>query len=67
MKGFLFDENLPSRLRFSPELPIVSVLSIGRNPSDSQVWEFARERELVIVSKEPISPTGSSRDHHHRG
>jgi predicted nuclease of predicted toxin-antitoxin system len=52
MKGFLFDENLPARLRFSPELPIVSVLSIGRNPSDSQVWEFARERELVIVSKD---------------
>ena len=23
MKGFLFDENLPVRLRFSPKLPIV--------------------------------------------
>ena len=52
MKGFLFDENLPVRLRFSPKLPIVSVSSVGKNPSDSQIWEFARRRELVIVSKD---------------
>ena len=35
MKGFLFDENLPTRLRFSPRLPIVPTSKIGRNPSDS--------------------------------
>lgn len=52
MKGFLFDENLPARLRFSPKLPIVSGSSVGKNPTDSQVWEFARRRELVIVSKD---------------
>ena len=52
MKGFLFDENLPARLRFSPKLPIISVLTIGKQPSDSKIWEFARKNELVIVSKD---------------
>jgi predicted nuclease of predicted toxin-antitoxin system len=52
MKGFLFDENLPSRLRFSPKLPIISISRIGRNPSDSQIWEFARKHRAVIVSKD---------------
>lgn len=52
MKGFFFDENLPARLRFSPKLPIVPIFKIGRNPSDSQIWEFARKHDLVIVSKD---------------
>ena len=52
MKGFLFDENLPAQLSFSPKLPIVPVFKAGRNPSDSQIWEFARENALVIVSKD---------------
>ncbi len=52
MKGFLFDENLPARLRFSPKLPIVSSSKVGKNPSDSQVWEYARRHDLVIVSKD---------------
>ena len=51
MKGFLFDENLPSRLRFSPKRPILPVSKAGRNPSDTQIWEFARTHDLVIVSK----------------
>ena len=52
MKGFLFDENLPARLRFSPGLPIVPISKVGRTPSDSQIWEFARKHDLVIVSKD---------------
>jgi predicted nuclease of predicted toxin-antitoxin system len=52
MKGFLFDENLPARLRFSPKLPIVPASKAGRNPTDSQIWEFARRHDLVIVSKD---------------
>lgn len=52
MKGFLFDENLPVRLRFSPKLPIIHVTKVGRNPSDSQIWEFARKHDLVIVTKD---------------
>jgi len=52
MKGYLFDENLPSRLLFSPKLPVISVSKIGRQPTDSQIWEFARKHDLVIVSKD---------------
>ena len=53
MKGFLFDENLPQRIQFSPSLSVVSISEVGLSPTDSEVWEFARKRELVIVSKDP--------------
>ena len=52
MKGFLLDENLPARLRFTPGLRIVSVSKVGKNPTDTEVWEFARQSELVIVRKD---------------
>jgi len=52
MKGFLFDQNLPSRIRFSPRLPLVPLSDIGSNPTDTQVWDFARQHGLVIVSKD---------------
>ena len=52
MKGYLFDGNVPSRLRFSPKLPIIPLSNVGRSPSDSRVWDFAREHDLVIVSKD---------------
>ncbi len=52
MKGFLFDENLPARLLFSPKLLIVPASKAGRNPTDSQIWEFARQHDLVIISKD---------------
>jgi predicted nuclease of predicted toxin-antitoxin system len=52
MKGFFFDENLPGRIQFKPNLPLVSGKDLGTSPTDTQVWEFARKRELVIVSKD---------------
>ena len=52
MKDFLLDENLPALLTFAPKLPIVSFSKAGKNPTDSQIWEFARKEELVIVSKD---------------
>jgi predicted nuclease of predicted toxin-antitoxin system len=52
MKGYLFDGNVPSRLRFSPKLPIIPLSNVGRKPSDSQIWDFAREHDLVVVSKD---------------
>ena len=52
MKGFLFDENLPARLRFTPKLPVIHSSAVGRNPSDTQIWEYARRHDLVIVSKD---------------
>ncbi len=52
MKGYLFDGNVPSRLVFSPKLPIIPLSHVGQNPSDSQIWNFARLQNLVIVSKD---------------
>jgi predicted nuclease of predicted toxin-antitoxin system len=52
MKGILFDGNVPSRLRFTPKLPIVRLSKVGRNPSDSRIWEYARRHDLVIVTKD---------------
>ena len=52
MKGFLLDENLPVRLRFTPSLPVISVSALGASPSDTAVWEFAQRDELVIVTKD---------------
>jgi predicted nuclease of predicted toxin-antitoxin system len=66
MKGYLFDANLPARLLFSPKLPIVPASKAGRQPTDSQIWEFARKQDLVIVSKDAIFRTGSAhRSHSH--
>jgi predicted nuclease of predicted toxin-antitoxin system len=52
MKGWLLDENLPSRLAFTPTLPVTPATAVAPNPTDSQLWAFARERELVIVTKD---------------
>ncbi len=52
MKGFLFDENLPSRLKFSPSLPVIPSSAVGASATDTAVWEFARSRKLVVVTKD---------------
>ena len=52
MKGFLLDENLPSRLTFTPGLPVTPASAVGSSPTDTQVWDYARQRELVIVTKD---------------
>jgi predicted nuclease of predicted toxin-antitoxin system len=52
MTGFLLDGNLPARLQFAPGLPVVALSSVGENPTDSQIWDFAKKHDLVIVSKD---------------
>ena len=53
MKGFLFDENIPTRLTFHPSLPVVAVRAVlGKSASDNVLWEYAREAEYVIVTKD---------------
>jgi predicted nuclease of predicted toxin-antitoxin system len=52
MKGFLFDQNLPRRIRFQPSLPIEHVTVLGKDPSDQQIWNYARDHDLVIVTKD---------------
>lgn len=52
MKGFLFDENLPSRIQFKTSLPLIPRSALLASPTDTQVWEFARQGDLAIVSKD---------------
>lgn len=52
MRGFLFDENLPRRLTFTPSLPITFSASVGQRLSDNALWDHARDHALVIVSKD---------------
>jgi hypothetical protein len=42
MNGFLLDENLPSKIQFSPSLPITHVSALGKSLS---------ETELIIAIK----------------
>ena len=52
MRGFLLDENLPIRLYFTPDLPVIHVTSLGPQATDTRVWEHARAHDLVIVTKD---------------
>jgi len=52
VKGFLFDENLPQQITFTPSLPVTHVETLGESPNDSVVWRHARAEELVIVTKD---------------
>ncbi len=52
MKGWLLDQNLPARLTFVPLLPVTSAIAVGASPTDSELWSYAREHELAIVTKD---------------
>jgi predicted nuclease of predicted toxin-antitoxin system len=52
VKGYLLDENLPSRLRFRPKLSVVHARELGDAPSDAELWEYAGANDLVIVTKD---------------
>lgn len=53
MKALLLDENVPSRLRFVPTLPVIATRAVlGEGAPDSRVWEFAKENSHVILTKD---------------
>lgn len=52
MKGFIFDENLPTDVKFTPSLPVTHVTDLGDSLSDREIWEYAKENELIIVTKD---------------
>ena len=52
MNGFLFDENLPATLRFTPTFPVIHVSVLGKSLSDTQIWEYAKQNGLAIVTKD---------------
>lgn len=52
MNRFLLDENLPSKPRFRPSLPVLHAKDLGISPSDTDLWVCARARGLVLVTKD---------------
>ena len=46
------DENLPTRIRFTPDLPVIHAKVLGPQSTDTQVWEHARANDLVIITKD---------------
>lgn len=52
MNGFLFNENLPINIEFSPSLPITHVSSLGSSTTDTKIWEYAKQINLVIITKD---------------
>ncbi len=52
MTGFLLDENLPERLRFTPSLPVTHVRALGKSLADNNIWTHARKNDLIIVTKD---------------
>lgn len=52
MNGVLVDENVPACSAFSSELPVVTPQFSRKNPTDSEIWDYARYHKLVILSKD---------------
>ena len=52
MNGFLFDENLPANLRFTPTFTMIHVSVLDESPSDTQIWQYAKQNGLAIVTKD---------------
>lgn len=53
-RGFLLDENLSPGLKagFGPDALVVHARDLGENPSDLELWTYAAEHDLVIVTKD---------------
>ena len=53
-EGYLLDENLSPKLRadFDPAVRVVHARELGDNPTDLELWTYATEHALVIVTKD---------------
>ncbi|MBF0235488.1 MAG: DUF5615 family PIN-like protein [Desulfamplus sp.] len=52
MNGYLFDENLPKNIEISTTYAIIHVTDLGNSLTDSQIWEYSKQNNLVIVTKD---------------
>lgn len=52
VRGFLFDENVPRLVSLTASLPVSHVTDLGESLMDSDIWTYAREHSLVIVTKD---------------
>jgi len=52
VRGFVFDENLPLNIQFTPSQPVIHVTDLGSSPSDQKIWDYAKAHHFVIVTKD---------------
>ena len=52
MKGFLLDENVPSRLTIVASLPLIHCVKLGHSLSDTFLWRHAIDHECAIITKD---------------
>ena len=52
MRGLLLDENLPLPTALPTVLPVTHSRQLGSQPSDTEIWNHARDNDLVIVTKD---------------
>ncbi len=52
MNGFLFDENLPRVTSLPTSFPVIHAVDLGERLTDTELWNYAKENGLVIVSKD---------------
>ncbi|WP_201219304.1 DUF5615 family PIN-like protein [Halochromatium roseum] len=52
MAQFLIDVNLPYRFALWANEDCIHMRDIGETWSDSEIWRYAREHDLIIVTKD---------------
>jgi predicted nuclease of predicted toxin-antitoxin system len=52
MQRFLIDVNLPYRFALWSGDDCLHMRDIGEDWTDTRIWQYARERDLIIVSKD---------------
>lgn len=52
MKKFLIDENLPETLHLQTNDNFVHVCHIGKQMTDSEIWEYAKQNDYIIITKD---------------
>ena len=52
MPQYLIDENLPYNFSLWRNDKFIHVLDLSGLKTDSEIWEYAKKNDLIIVSKE---------------
>ncbi len=52
MNHLLIDENLPASLAATLPIPCSHATDLGKQPTDRQIWDYARERNCNIITRD---------------
>ena len=65
MTKYLFDENLPAKIKLG--IDFIHVENLGRGTSDKNLWDYAKKENLTIVTKDAdFSERILITDHHRK-